>query len=320
LDSHRLSRVGLRTETDQFGPVETIWEGEAGFFANRGTSHLIDGRYVVGASAGVIDARTDEVIHDPNGDLLDVDEGRVLFRSRTDRGVFAFDPQTRMVERARGVEGKYGLPGVRSPDGTKSVEDRGSELILHRLQQGPRSLGENYHVHQSPASSNSGNPPVLWLDDSRILTQTGNGQLVIVAMDGTQTPVVTLPAKTEIVGAPRLERDPRDRIIYTCGDDGFVIEVGGRKWERCEWIDLGHGFEASWSSVEGRYMMRYRGEEIGRCPCGPHRKGCVATADGLLAVIAVVSSRERVQVWSANGRIWSTLELDRITSLIGWTQ
>jgi hypothetical protein len=190
----------------------------------------------------------------------------------------------------------------------------GRALTLHRVGHAPQPLG-TFGVSYHPLWTTSGNPPVLWLDNERFLTQDGNGNLIAVALDRTRSPVVEVPAKQEVEGGLDLERDPDGRIVYTCGDDRFFIDVGAKTWERCEWASLGRGFDASWKpDWLGRYTIRYQGKEIGESHewlVSPRR---AASTDGRLAIRG---DDPRVRVWSAGTGTWTELEL-RVDMLVGW--
>jgi hypothetical protein len=165
----------------------------------------------------------------------------------------------------------------------------------------------------------------LWLDSERFLTQDGNGNLITVALDGTRTPVVSIPVPREMFNSPTLERDPDGRIIYWCDGDGpgldtFFIDADAKTWERCERVSLGHGFDASWSpDWLGRYTVRHRGEEIGDPRPGPGAGRALpnrdaAATDGRLAL---VGQDRRVRVWSAGTGTWTTLDL-HADDFIAW--
>ncbi|MCI0705074.1 MAG: hypothetical protein L0241_28775, partial [Planctomycetia bacterium] len=149
--------------------------------------------------------------------------------------------------------------------------------------------------------------------------------LLAVALDGTRSPVVSVPVPQEMGNAPDLTRDPDGRIVYWCdGDRGFLdaffIDVEAKTWERCEWASLGHGFDVSWSpDWLGNHTVRYRGEEIGDPRPGPGAGRALpnynaASTDGQLAL---VGQDRRVRVWSAGTDAWTTLDL-RANTLIGW--
>ena len=46
---------------------------------------------------------------------------------------------------------KYAVRGARSPGGAKTIERRGSVLLLHRAGQEPVTLGADFHIGPGPA-------------------------------------------------------------------------------------------------------------------------------------------------------------------------
>lgn len=319
---HQLVRFPFKNGEPQ--PAETVWEGSWDFFGVAWKHQVVGNRFVVTATGGVIDVWEKQALHEGSGELIEATDDRVV--SGRERGssqprdrIVSFDLRTRKVERLAGREAEpYALPGIRSPDGTKSVQTIFSELILHRVGHPPQSLGE-FWVHQSTKSSNYGNPPVLWLDADRFLTQHGNGNLIAVALDGTRTPVVDVPAKLKVIGAPHLSRNPDGGIVYWCGQDAFVIDLEAKTGELCKWGSLGHGFEASWESDwRNRYAIRYRGEEVGRVRRSPNAPGQAASTEGFVALVEERNlDHFSIQVWSSVTAKWTALDV-RPTLIVGW--
>jgi hypothetical protein len=234
---------------------------------------------------------------------------------------FAFDLERARLTPLDGA-GKWALRGRISPDGTKSAaEDRSGGIVLHRFGQAPKSLGDDFFVHYSVNSSIFGHPPMLWLDDDRLLTQIGNGKLVVVNVeDGSRSPPLDVPATNEIVAPPGLWRDAEGAIIYECGRSASLVDVDARRWQRYVWQRLGHGFETSLDRADER-PIRYDGRTIGRFII---LSGSEAVTAGH---VAVVTSEDRVampwgrcvRVWSAASEKWTVLDgsCDRI---IGWVK
>jgi hypothetical protein len=301
-----------------------VWEGPSDFFSVAWKHQIVGNRFVVTATGGVIDVWEKRALHEGSGELLEATDERVVSgrdcgSSQPRNRIVSFNLLTRKAQRLTGREAEpYALPGKRSPDGTKSVETMFSELVLHRVGHPPQSLG-HFWVHQSVNSSNKGDPPVLWLDADRFLTQDGNGRLIAVALDGTRTPVVNVPAKLGVIGAPHLFRNPDGRIVYWCGLEAFAIDVEAGTGERCEWASLGSGFDASWEpDWRTRHVIRYRGEEIGRLRGWPHNTGHAVSTDGYVAIADERDgSSTGVQVWSAGTAKWIDLDV-RAAPIVGW--
>jgi hypothetical protein len=240
------------------------------FFGHSGGHQIVDGRFVVTKYGGVIDLQTGTVIHDMDwGDLLGVENGRIFYSAsnmRHDRGYFTFDLRTGTESKLL-APGKWGMPGLRSPDQTMSIRQEyrktgnalgpGGVTLLEMMSltnpyldvlppaglfgsgssRPTKELGDGeYKFELSRASADAFMPnrsqhPFLWLDNQQILTQRRNGELLVLNVDGSTHDLVEIPvAKQEPpLSAPRLIRDPDGRIIYTIGIWHETGEMRGDK-------------------------------------------------------------------------------------------
>lgn len=315
----------------EVGTPEVVWTGDVDFFRHWGQNptRIVEGRYVVTRQGGVLDLTSGKVIFggtehfgSRQGEVRAVAGGKVYFRYRDTvlpSPNTIFDLATATVRTGEDPPGRWFLPGLQSPDGTKSVVNEwgGSQIILHRVGQEPAPLGDDFHVSYSVNSSTHGKPPMLWLDNDRLLTQIGNGKLVVVTVDvGTRTGPLDVPATTEIVSAPYLWRDAEGGVIYECGRGAILIDADARRWSRYVWHRLGHGFELSLGHEVER-AIRYDGRTIGRFDV---TYGSEAATDGHVAVqTSDPGTGRRVRVWSAASEQWTVLEVncDRV---IGWVK
>jgi hypothetical protein len=129
---------------------------------------------------------------------------------------------------------------------------------------------------------------------------------------------VKFPVQKDLVSSPTFNVDPDGKIIYRCGLESFAIDATAGTWERCEWMKLGHGFEASQAEDwRHRYVIRYLGEEIGRLICQPYYEGLMATADGYLAIKATESDKSKLEIWSLASGKWTTLD-EKVSCVAGW--
>jgi hypothetical protein len=338
VEYQRLLRVAFRKGVMQ--PPEAVWEGFVRFHSWT-RLQLVQNRYVVTEQTVVIDLVTGKEIHPRSGRLVAVEGGQIVYRVEhtfgdREAGLYTFDLKTHAMRRVGGLgEGKYGLPGKRSPDGTKSVANwwdesdarvptpyrASDELVLHRVGEGSRALGKAFTVQDAGVPFGL-RPPVLWLDDERFVTQVRNGELVTVSLDGTRAPLVTVPAAGNLRSPPVLERDPGGRLIYSgYGGPTVVIDVKNRRWDESKWVDLGHGFEASEAAEKDGHLLRHKGQEIGRVWCWP-RWQTVAT-DDYLAVVAWAGPppdwghTQELRVWSAATGEWSTHK-PWVKTVVGW--
>jgi hypothetical protein len=316
--THRLLRVRFRSGVMQ--EPEVVWEGERAFLSELSYHRLIDNRFLMTASGGVLDVVAKKVIHPEQGaDWCHVQGTRVVYRVEQDgrdQGIFAFDLVTRNVENLS----KLGDPDYDwfgywhqriSPDGRRIVV--GKEVsTVYEAGKKPRSLGKGFTVTGGWFGAPLIDPPrpILWLDNDRILTQVRNGELVTVKLDGTRTPVVKVPStETPDEGMPTLHRDGGGRVIYFCSRATYVIDVDAKTWQREEWVDLGHGFTASLSqNNDAAPELRYRGDAIRRA------WSAGLTTEGYLAI---VDDDGEVRVWSASTREWSVLKMTSDV-MIGW--
>lgn len=306
---------------------ETVLARDQRFFGHFGGHAILPGdRFLATAYGGVIDLADGKVIHDEqDGKLLGFDGGCVVLRmdnANRDPGTSAFDTATRSL-RKLDRPGRWDLPGAISPDGAKGVHQGFDGILrLYRVDGTTKDLARTFRIDHSPLSSSlSQEVPCLWLDDRRILTQEANGRLVVVDVDGKVERLLAIPGAPEVVTPPRLKRDPRGRIIYTCGGDDHVIGVGARSAVPLEWYALGHDFEAS-VKADGlhRHEVRHAGRSIGAWKFSPHE---AETAPGLIAFPFVVIGDnlgypEGVAVWSL-GTGWQSVKLWP-NDLVGWTE
>jgi hypothetical protein len=239
----------------------------------------------VSSTGGVLDVTARRVVHNnPLGDRCRIQGTQVIYQVYTagdSRGRrVAVDLVTHKVEQVARF-GNEDLPDSKefvSPGGTKAIGGIGT-LMLYEIGKKPRVLGTDFETnYRNPGGPLHGWHPVLWLDNDRIMTQVRNGELVVLQLDGTRTPVTRIPVGKQIGGPPSFSRDGAGRIIYHCGGEDFAVDVVTGKWERREWADLGHGFERRYREGQGGYTLRYNGRVIGQA-----RSANIAADEGYLA-------------------------------------
>lgn len=310
---------------------ETVITTDPRFFSSYAKNRLHADRYVLSANGGVIDLTTGKIVHDEqDGDLIGVEGDQMIYkmdRNSRENGVFAFDLTKKKLSKL-GPPGRWALPGYISPDGMRSAATgNNDEITLHAIGEKPRSLGKGFVVRYAEVASSTGHPPVLWLDADRLLTQTGNGELVTVSVaDGKRTAVVSFAADREISSPPELWRDALGDVVYECGKGAFRIDVKAGKAEVCDWYRHPHGFDASHAADPDKgYTFRHNGAEIG---IGFGAVWRPETADGHLAYVGwpkpksgghYGGSDEEVRVWSAVTGKWTALRMWP-ESLVGWVK
>jgi hypothetical protein len=213
-------------------------------------------------------------------------------------------------------------------DGRHAVEwDRG-ELLLHREGAEPKSLGKGFDAEAPPPPPGLMNEglsdfPMLWLTNSRLLTQRANGRLVTVDLDGTVADVVTVKGVPKVTHTS-FRRDGNGAVLYSAGGALYRIDVARKTAEPTVWWGVGHGFEVSDERNKSEeYTFRYGGKEIGRYRC---QRFAVSTTPGYLAVPfdrggnGPFPRPVGIAVWSAATGEWTTLENPHLGHgpIIGW--
>ena len=262
---------------------EVIFTARRYFFGDPGQARVINKRYVVTQYGGVIDAKEGRLLVDQGygGELLGLEGGKVIYRvhdlraPRLDQkdskevaekfGDWSFD--LAKGTRARPAEKHWALQGTVSPDRSKAVYWGGRGTLWLDLGNGvPQQLGKDFAVTSNKHAETSFElrPPVVWLDNERILTQQGNGKLVLVDMTGAVTPVCEIGGAPAVNDSPRLTRDPNNRIIYRCGRAEYVIDVEKKSAAPLEEYDLGHGFETPVETgPRGFRTIYFEGQAVG---------------------------------------------------------
>ncbi len=321
--------VRLKLDRDRL-TMETLLSRDQRFFSHFGGHRIALDRFVVTKYGGVIDIEAKEVINDVHdGELLGVEDRKVIYRIKNSlvrlNGLFSFDLNTRRVEKVeKGLH--WDSPGEKSADRTMSVHSESGRVIwLHQIGKPPTELGRDFGFTYSRLASLSEGVPCLWLDGERILTVQTNHKLVVVNIHGVVQPFVEVKgAPGEVFTAPSLWRDKQERVIYSCGDKDFLIDVQKKKASPLERFFLGYGFEASVATdKENRRTVYHEGKAIGQWVFEP---AYGQTARGVVAFPYVrpqksinLASPHGVAVWDARVGDWRTVEMS-VNSLIGWSK
>jgi hypothetical protein len=331
----RLIRATLKPDGSSTKAV--VFTAKRYFFGDPRKARIIDRRYVVTEYGGVIDAKEGRLVLEQGygGELLGVEGGKVVYRvhnllaPRVDQkvskeeaekfGEWAFD----LVKgtRARPAEKHWALSGTRAPDRSRAIFHGAADTLW--LDQGNgahKQLGKGFAVTPSKYAEYPFElrVPVLWLDNDRILTQQGNGKLVLVDMTGAVTPVCEIGGAPAVNDSPRLTRDPNNRIIYRCGRAEYVIDVAKKSAAPLEEYALGHGFETPVETgPRGLRTIYYQGQAIGG---GVFDPADVRTGPEVIAVWNLGDSGSRRYVgvlWTKLGFAWRGFDMDN-GALIGW--
>jgi len=319
--------VRFRFENGAVVSKDTVLTTDTGHVRfDLGKNRIYRNRYVLTEWGDVIDIQEKKVLHDGKGTFVAADGDRIIQRlNRVDaEGWFVYDLASGKYARLR-APGKWALPGLLSPDQTRSAETPqwGTEIWLHRLNAKKRLLGDKFHVELDERCCSSPRPPLLWLDDDRILTQRHNGEIVVLRLDGTIEPVVKIPISGPSLSLPEFFRDRNGRIVYECSSRSFAIDVENKSYAAYEWLPLGFDFEAERElDASYGYVIRFRGEEIGRWWASTWE---TPTADGWIAmeygdVGSNLGYPKGIKVWSRASGQWTTVDLPWVTALVGWVE
>lgn len=310
-------------------------------------SQVYRNRYIITDFGDIVDITTRQFIHRGGSGseytrLLGI-EGDYVYIHQPQTDKYYYYDLAKLEDREMEDPGKWSLPGLLSPDGTLSVSssDRNEgQVWLHYLNGEIKLLGTGFYVEYSPLSSLLFGVPLMWLDNERILTQKSNGEIVILAVDGTMVPVVNIDlsdfdfAPVGSTGAlnTHFYTDFNTDIIYyisMIGPEGkfrtnrFLIDVKNKTYSIYdpEWIGLGHQFE--YSTREDNTVLRYNGDDIGQEQYFLARH--VQTTEGHIATLSRESTEypTSIRVWSSVNGKWTTMDFEfpiwiTYSSIIGW--
>ena len=303
-----------------------------------GRNRIYRNRYVITHWGDCIDVEAKKLLHQSQvEELVDCDGDQVILQSEKD-GHFLLNVYNLKSNRYRPLDlpSKWALVcphgrrrAVLSSDSTKSVCcSPAGELRLRTLDGKESVLGRGFHWERSVLSSTEGEQdvPLLWLDEQRILTQRRNGELVIVRLDGSVQPVVSIPVRespSQMLLPPKIYRNVAEQVTYDCGQSSWTIDVKNSSYESQPWLILGHGFEVKIVAGTGRqHILRYRGREIGCESCRVYES---PSAEQYLAVTyglpADGHDRPRgFKVWNAVSGQWAAIDPPWIECLVGWIE
>jgi hypothetical protein len=234
-------------------------------------------------------------------------------------GRFIHSPSSKLKESE-----KAKLPGLVSPDGTKSIVvgemfgGRAENIEILFLGKAPVGVRGDFQVTVKEISSTLPRLPLLWIDNDRILTQRSNGNLVIISTDGTVSPFLNLPCTSE--DFPALERNRSGKIVYTCKSEPYFLDVENRRYEKIK-RDLGNGFSLDFINKDEVYY--FKENEIGRDGID------AVTAKSYLAMLygeakdgfIDAASIKTIKVWNETKQTWTKITVDGWgATIVGWIE
>jgi hypothetical protein len=272
----------------------------------------------------IIDLATVGIVHQPWGYAEWVEDGRLML-SRDGR-IRAVDLTTFAVEETPAF-GKWLLPPVHSPLSTRSASNHDNAIQLHEPGRPTRTLASGLVVElRADSEMRPDRPPLLWLDEGRILTQRWNGVLILVTVNGEEHHLLDVRLTDEERRPryrPRLVRDRAGDIIYDC-HNLFRINPVDREWGRYERRPLGHDFFLDVWYEEGHQAglgVWHGGRQIGRTA----RPYWDASCEGHLALSnppSLLHPEGRdglpggIRVWSQDAG-WADITIGT-SCLLGW--
>lgn len=289
-----------------------------------GKNRIYRNKYIISNWGDVVDIQTKSLIHKSKGEYVAAEGNQIIIKvNRVDvEGYFYFDLERKTYARLP-LPSKWTLPGLLSPDQTKSVEGEGFNIFLHRLKRKEKLLGSNFFVESDISSSGTSRPLLFWLDNERVLTQKNNGDIVVLRMDGTFTPVVKIPIEKVAFSQPYFVRDGKGKIIYECSGESFAVDVENKTYTPYKWVALNSKFEAE-NERDNSYghIIRFQGEEIGRLWGSvwnaPTTNDYIAVEYGTIG--SNLGYPDGIKVWSSANSKWTTIELKWLNNIIGWIE
>src|SRR5262249_54029282 len=161
---------------------------------------VFDNRYVITQWGDVIDIPHKRLIHKSNGEYIGLAGNRLLIKvCRTEvKGLFAFDLSTRRYKWLKSPD-VCRSGGVLSPDNTKTarfkfVSGKNGETVPAFVveQFGKKRILKGDFKAEGRNGCDMDTVPFVWVDNDRILTQNGNGNLVMLSLDGKVRPLFKL--------------------------------------------------------------------------------------------------------------------------------
>lgn len=289
-----------------------------------GRNQIYQNRYVITDWGDVVDLATGQMLFKSDGELVAVDRNSdsVIVRVERDdrKGIYAFGLTSHLYRRVK-RPGHWSTRGAASPNGQLLASGNGAEIWLRRPSGEMISLGKNFSRGGTFECSAFATPTFIWLDDEHLLTQRGNGHLVVVDVKGNVEPLVTIPAVEAPACGPQFRRDEDEHIYYEAKQKAWRIDVATRTFEPYLWEAKGNGFDIEYQhNATYGHRILYQGVEIGRWWCGSARTAPQHIAVPFGPVGSNLAYPEGVKVWSAESGVWTTITPDWLTAIIGWTE
>jgi hypothetical protein len=289
-------------------------------------------------SGDVIDLKKKKLVHDAGNSarLLECSNtGIIIFDERKAKDhAYCFNLENGKVDELdKDNQWKYKLESKYYRNPNQMIVSPDYEKILIKKSFAVYGKGETMQCVENVFSATNQNPgslyaetPALWLDNTKILTQSGNGNFMIADLKGKTIPVTKIDVNQPVdYREPRFFRDGAGRIIYQCCIP-YAIDLDKKMVFPVEWMDIGCGFEVKWMAEELKpgfkkkgMALKYKGKKIA-LPIEKENGSPCTIIPSEKCVLIVISQgfSEWIMVWNANDEQWSQIELPPMAIPIGW--
>jgi hypothetical protein len=296
-----------------------------------GHNQLVNGNILLNQWGDVIDLRAGRVLSHQSGDFVGIIGTTAVFDSdnEKDNDLYTFNIKTHVRKKIKSTKDIEDLDQVTS-------EFSPSGRLVAKWKQGHslRSVFEFFSINEvlsvrkirivsgdfsascSTICNDLNRTPFGWIDESRIITQRKNGELVTVDVTGRVRPVLTINIDDEPDSLPSFGRDHDGNVFYRCGGKSYLIDVKNKTFSTKR-LPLGSGFAATDSDT---FLTEYfyNGDSIGNVWSG----GALATTNYLAVLYAKDGKNlgypDGFKVWSRLTRKWVTIDDSPFFHLIGW--
>jgi len=299
-----------------------------------GGNKILRNRYLVTDWGDVVDLSNGKILALGKGEVLGFRKENGMPVLNVDRegeksGIFDLDVLTgKTVPTQHPSLWKYKNPNSSgadqriNPGQTLNAVGEGLSIWLIHADGSKSWLGNFLRSGGFECNSNM-RPTFLWVDDGHLISQQGEGNIVLVDIRGKVEPLVQIDGVDPGPACGvELRRDEGGSIFYEDAWQTWKIDVVGRKAEPYDWYSTGNRFEIEYrqSNVYGR-VIRHNGTEIGRWWCDEEG----VTAPGYIALrYGKVGSNlgypDGVKVWSEESGQWTTIQPGWVGPIIGWIE
>lgn len=296
-----------------------------------GRNPIVNGNILLNNWGDVIDLRTGNVLYKQDGELVAVIGSMVIIDhdNEKDDDIYTFDLRThaaRRIKTRKDIEDLDQITSQISPGGKLIAKWKGdgfrksvfefSTLNKFLSTKKIRSVRGDFRGTCSSRCSDMSRAPFAWINDSKIITQRKNGDLVTVDITGRIRPVVKIKIEDEPDSMPRFWRDHDGNIFYRCGGMSYLIDVKNRKFST-ERLPLGNGFSENNSDTFSTDYF-YKGNSIGTV----WSVGALTTKNYLAVLYAKDGKNlgypDGFKVWSSLTKKWITINDSPFLHLIDW--